>query len=142
MFRGIQFGTSLEEVKGKENLNPDIEYGDYLHYYLNADSIAEGESVDIEYFFNRNDQLDMVIAFYNLTDKETIHPLADELYRYLERKYGRPRQDELGWYHWDFEEKNNESGTIEINLVGETEPGYMGVEIEFIKYFENEERVR
>ena len=142
MFRGLDFDMSLQEVKEKETLPPDLEYGDYLRYHILADSVSAGESMDVEYFFNKNNRLDLMIAFYNLRDKDVLHPLADELKRYLERNYGRPQQDELGWYHWEFDDKTGENGTIEINLVGETEEGYMGVELEMTKYYENEERVR
>ncbi len=141
-FRGIHFDMSLQNVKEKEELKPDIEYKDYLHYTIQADSIVAGESLDLEYFFNKDDRLDMMIAFYNLADENAIHEFADEIKSYLERKYGRPRQDESGWYHWEFADKGSVPGSIEINLMGETEKGYMGIELELIKYYENEERVR
>ena len=142
MFRGLAFDMKLADVKQSETVRPDVEYEDYLRYRLFADSIASGESVDMEYFFNKNNQLDLMIAFYNLADEDDLHPLADELRRYFERSYGRARLDEQGWYHWQFDDKKGESGSIEVNLVGETEKGYMGVEIEMIKYYENEERLR
>ena len=142
MFRGIQFGMSLQEVKEKEEWKPSIEYTDYLRYKMIADTIAAGEYIDVEYFFNKKDRLDMIIAFYNVVDKETIHPLVNEIKRYLERKHGRPRIDESGWFHWEYTEKGDQRGSIEINLIGETEEGYMGVELEMIKYYENEKRMR
>ncbi len=142
MFRGLDFDMTPDEVRRNETLQPDLEYPDYLRYRLLADSIAAGESVELEYFFNNKNQLDLMITFYNLSDKEAIQPLADELKRYLERSYGRPKQDELGWYHWQLDDKTGEEGSIEINLVGETEEGYMGVELEMTKYYENEERIR
>jgi len=142
MFRGLDFDMPLTEVKKSEGTQPDMEYPDYLRYRFAADSIAPGESLEVEYFFNKKDQLDLIIAFYNLTDTEEIKPLADELKRYLERDYGRPAQDEFGWYHWQFDDKTGEKGTVEINLAGETEEGYKGVELELTKYYEYEERVR
>lgn len=143
IFRGVDFDIGILEVKSREPLKPDLEYADYLHYRILADSIATGESVDVEYFFNKDNRLDLMIAFYNLSDKHAIYPLVEELRRYLEREYGRPRQDELGWYHWKFEDKKSrEPGTIEINLLGETEAGYMGVELELAKYYAYEARVK
>ncbi|HXH18990.1 MAG TPA: hypothetical protein VNJ07_07885, partial [Chitinophagales bacterium] len=107
-----------------------------------ADSIAGGESLEVEYFFNKNDQLDLIIAFYNLTDSTQLHPLAGELRRYFERKFGRARQDEMGWYHWELDDRTGEKGAIEISLTGETEEGYRGIELELSKYYEHEERLR
>ncbi len=141
LFRGLSFDSNIQDVKLTETHVPDLEYPDYLRYRIAADSVAAGESLDVEYFFNKKNQLDLMIAFYNISDSTAIHPLADELMRYLEREHGRPKQDELGWYHWEFQDKKGEPGTIEINLVGETEAGYMGVEVEMIKYYAYEERL-
>lgn len=140
LFRGLNFDLSLQDVKQAESISPEKEYTDNLHYQFLADSIAAGESLDVEYFFNKKNQLDLMIAFYNISDSNAIHPLVEELMCYLEREHGRPKQDELGWYHWEFQDKKGESGAIEINLVGETEAGYMGVELEMIKYYAYEER--
>lgn len=140
LFRGLHFDATIQDVRQAEAIAPEKEYPDNLRYHLLADSIAAGESLDVEYFFNKKNQLDLMIAFYNISDSNAIHPLADELMRYLEREHGRAKKDELGWYHWEFPDKKGEPGTIEINLVGETEAGYMGVELELIKYYAYEER--
>lgn len=140
LFRGLNFDSSIEDVKQSEALSPETEYPDNVRYHIAADSIAPGESLDVEYFFNKKNQLDLMIAFYNLSDSNAIHPLVNELMRYLEREHGRPKKDELGWYHWEFQDKKGETGTIEINLMGETEAGYMGVELELIKYYAYEDR--
>lgn len=140
LFRGLHFDATIEEVKQAEAITPQKEYPDNVSYRILADSIAPGESLDVEYFFNKKNQLDLMIAFYNLSDSNAIHPLVDELMRYLEREHGRAKKDEHGWYHWEFPDKKGEPGTIEINLVGETEAGYLGVELELIKYYAYEER--
>lgn len=140
LFRGIDFDLSPEQVKQAEAITPDIEYPDNLRYKIGADSIAAGESLDVEYFFNKKHQLDLMIAFYNISDSAAIYPMVDELMRYLQREHGDPKKDELGWYHWEFPDNTGEPGTIEINLVGETESGYMGVELELIKYYAYEDR--
>lgn len=141
LFRGLSFDMTLAQVKETEDLNPELEYRDYLRFKILADSIAAGESVDVEYFFNKKDQLDLMIAFYNLSGTDDIQPLINELKNFLENKYGRAKQDELGWYHWEFDDRKGEPGTIEINLVGETEEGYRGVELELIKYYGYEKRL-
>jgi len=141
LFRGLDFDKPIDEVKKSETLQPEMQYADYLKYRIGADSIAAGESVEIEYFFNKKNQLDLMIAFYNISDSAAIHSMADNLMGYLETKYGRPKRDELGWYHWEFECKSGEPGTVEVNLVGETEKDYMGVELELIKYYSYEKRL-
>ncbi|MDZ4847357.1 MAG: hypothetical protein SH857_17625 [Chitinophagales bacterium] len=141
LFRGLNFDVTLQDVKQAEAISPELEYPDNMRYHIVADSIAEGESLDVEYFFNKKNQLDLMIAFYNISDSNAIHPIVNELMRYLEREHGRPKQDELGWYHWEFQDKKGEPGSIEINLVGETEAGYMGVEVEMIKYYAYEEKM-
>ncbi len=142
LFRGVDFDYTIQSVKAAEEIEPELEYKDYLRFKIKADSIGSGESVDLEYFFNKKDQLDMIIAFYNLTDKSRIEPLANELKRYFERKFGRAQQDEMGWYHWEMTDKSGLTGTVEVNLIGETEEGYMGLELELIKYYENERRLK
>ncbi len=140
LFRGVDFDMKLNEVRELEEIQPHTEYADYLLYRISGDSIGKGETIDVEYFFNKKNQLDLIIAFYNLSDKTTIRPLVQELKGYYEKKYGKPKEDEFGWFHWEIRDKSGEKGVIEINLVGETEEGYMGVELELIKYYEYEKR--
>jgi len=141
LFRGLNFDLDIQQVKQSEAIAPELEYPDNLRYRILADSVAAGESIEIEYFFNKKNQLDLMIAFYNISDSNEISPLADELMRYLEREYGRPKVDEAEGYHWEFQDEEGEPGTVEINLVKETEEGYMGVELELIKYYIYEERL-
>ncbi|GIV33160.1 MAG: hypothetical protein KatS3mg031_0695 [Chitinophagales bacterium] len=141
LFRGVHFDSSISTVKALEEITPELEYNDYLRYNISADSIAAGESLEVEYFFNKKDQLDMIIAFYYVTNKNAIKPLTEELRRYFEQKIGPARRDESGAYHWELPDEQGLKGTIEINLTGETEEGYMGVELELIKYYEYERRL-
>jgi hypothetical protein len=52
-FRSIDFDHSIEDVKNNESFSPELAYADYLRYHVMADSVATGESVDVEYFFNK-----------------------------------------------------------------------------------------
>ena len=138
MLRGVQFDESLKAVKNYEDGELIKEFEDYLSFKINLDTIYPGEQIDAEYFFNNRDQLDLIIVFYSLQNKNEIEPLVTDLKQYFERKYGIANEDEIGWYNWEFESKTGLPGSIEINLVSETEEGYMGVEVEMLKYYEFE----
>ena len=140
-FRGLHFDLKKETVKSAEIAKPEAEYDDYLRYNLLADSVASGESLELEYFFNKKDQLDLIIAFYNTGSSEVINSVIDELKDYFENRYGTARKDENGFYHWEFDDKGEIPGTIEIHLTGETEEGYMGIEIELLKYYQDEKKL-
>lgn len=140
-FRGLDFDTGIENVKAIEKARLAEEFTDYLRYRIDADSLGKKEYVEIEYFFNKANQLDLFLVFYALSQPADIQPLITELKAYFEKRYGKAVNDELGWYNWEFRDETGIPGTIEIKLVGEKDEGYLGVEIEMLKYYEFEERL-
>lgn len=137
MFRGVSFDINKSAVKALEEKEPFEEYPDYLRYKYSPENSKEN-FLDLEYFFNNDGRLDMIIGYYALADDEEQKVVFDELLREFTRRFGPGEKDELGWYTWKFNDKEGIPGQIEIILNIENTEGYKGIDIEFVKYYEFE----
>ena len=141
MFRGVEFDKGKSTVLEKEGSEPTEEYPDYLRYTSNFEN-RDDYFFDLEYFFNNDDRLDMIIAYYTLTSEEEQSLVFDELAREFTKRFGPGEKDELGWYTWKFKDNTGLPGQIEIILnTGKNDDGILGVDIEFVKYYDFEQNI-
>ncbi|MEX0811502.1 MAG: hypothetical protein WD048_04735 [Chitinophagales bacterium] len=138
MFRGIEFDINKATVLETEASEPTEEYPDYLLYNYQLNEQDEPQ-LELEYFFNNDNRLDMIIAYYTLENEEEKARVFDELIREFTKRFGPGEKDELGWYTWKFKDQIGIPGQIEIILNPENTDGFRGIDIEFVKYYEFEQ---
>lgn len=137
LVRDIQFDQSIDEIKAIEKLTVSEAFSNYLLY----SQLLEGDTatkMEVEYFFNKQDQLDYVAINCQIPDSAQADVVREDLKGFLEKKYGPSEQDEYGWYVWEFKDEKGVPGYIEVELSSQTEEGQTGISLEFVKYYDFE----
>lgn len=140
MFRGIEFDKNKATITELESSQPIEEYPDYLRYKYSLEK-SDTTELELEYFFNNDNRLDMIIAYYTIENEDVKNKIFDELLREFTKRFGPGEKDELGWYTWKFKDQIGIPGQIEIILNQESNDGFQGIDIEFVKYYEFEQNM-
>lgn len=141
MFRGIQFDKDKGAIKEAEQVAPEEEFPDYVRYLLSFEDNKD-YTLDLEYFFNNDNRLDMIIAYYSLKTEEEQSLVFDELTREFTKRFGPGEEDELGWYTWKFKDQIGVPGQIEIILNTEkNDENGLGIDVELVKYYDFEQNM-
>lgn len=137
-FRGMSFDMSPAEVQQLEQAIV-TEAGEF---YLSYEVVPErqGEHIEIEYSFNNDKKLDFIATYYMLASAEAVQDLTQTVKVYLDKKYGKGKEDELGWHTWEVRDDKGEPGVVEIVLNSDIDmaEGDYGVDMEMVKYYDYE----
>lgn len=137
-FRGISFDVGPEDVQKTEDalVTEAGEY--YLSYEIVPD--RQGEHIEIEYSFNNDKKLDFIATYYMLPDAESVESVTKSVKAFLDKKYGKGKEDELGWHIWEIKDNSGEPGTIEIVMNSDIDMAgnSYGVDMEMVKYYDYE----
>lgn len=130
LFRGINLGNSLEEVKKYEKVSPRHDDLIGLTYYY---PLADSQQLFLEYYSGlpesglRGDSLKAIIANVFLQDEM----VAAELYREIQNHFKTKMGLSLGDYGEDVWEGETRYGQMEVHL--KFSEGGRGISINFVE---------
>ena len=110
MFRGIELGKTLKEIKEKERpAKPKDEDANYLYYEFPGDT---GELYTIEYNFDERglNEVRMDAYFVSPADARTLY---ESFKSYFKEKYGAT-EEYYGFAAWAFKKPDGKTLQIEI----------------------------
>lgn len=128
IFRGVEMGMSLEEVKEKETAVLSDESIDYLYYDA---SLNESDYFTINYYFSEKGLYEITIDVYQDNTANALS-LRNALETYLNDKYGKSKSKD-DYLVWETDAKGFKN--VEISLFGdEREEGGGFISISIIAY--------
>ena len=139
VLRGINFNMTAEDVKKTEQSRLYETTADHLFYVFSfpTDSTAFSEYADVQYFFNENNQLDVIANHIYLNDTIQRDQLQHTLSQDLSKRFGKPETNTANDKVWTADFKDKISGkkynyTITVErLEDEEDPEAIGVTIEY-----------
>lgn len=128
IFRGVEMGMSLDDVKEKETAALSDESTDYLYYDA---TLNESDYFTINYYFSEKGLYEITIDIYQDVTANALS-LRNALETYLNDKYGNPKSKDE-YLMWETDAKKFKK--IEISLFGEErEEGGGFISISIIAY--------
>lgn len=131
IFRGVEIGNTIEEVKALENTTFLVDnMPEYLYYDYKLDM---GNSYTISYDFSENNLYEIELSAY--FDKiEDANNLFVELTAHFFERYGKGKIATDGYTSWRTKSKKT-GNTIEIAMINDSqEYGYISVLISDLNY--------
>jgi hypothetical protein len=100
-----------KQVKKSEDSKLYESSPDHLFYEFSypKDSTIFSEYANIHYYFNENNQLDIITADIYLNDSIQERQLKDNLVEYYTIQYGNPETDDYGYSTWKAVGKDKQS---------------------------------
>lgn len=136
VLRNIGFNLTPEELKKKETSKLYEETPDHLFYEFSfpTDSTAFSEYANIQYFFNENNQLDIITADIYMNDSTQENKLRNNLTQYYNLRYGSPEKDENDQEVWkgSYEDKKTSQSYPYSVDIKDLDDDY-GVSIEYVR---------
>lgn len=136
IFRHINFNLSQDEVKKIEQSKLYESTTDHLFYEFiyPKDSSSFSEYANVQYFFNENNQLDIITADIYLNDSTQVAQAKNSFKQYYTNRYGNSALDEKGYYVWkgvfkDDQTKKEANYTVAVTELAEE----FGIKIEYLK---------
>lgn len=128
IFRGMEMGMSLEEVKQKETAALSDESNDYLYYDA---TLNESDYYTINYYFSEKGLYEITIDVYQDITANALS-LRNAIETYLNDKYGKSKNKD-DYLIWETDAKGFKK--VEISLFGEErEEGGGFISISVIAY--------
>lgn len=131
VFRGIEIGSSIEEVQKNENKAFLVDnMPEYLYYDYNLDM---GNSYTISYDFSENSLYEIELSAY--FDKiDDANNLFAELTKHFTENYGVGKVAADGYTSW--RTKSNKTGTgVEVAMINDSQDyGYISILISDLNY--------
>jgi hypothetical protein len=128
VFRGVEMGMSLDEVKAKESAALSDESTDYLYYDA---TLNESDYFTINYYFSEKGLYEITIDVYQDVTANALS-LRNALETYLNDKYGKSKSKD-DYLIWETDAKK--FNKVEISLFGEErEEGGGFISISIIAY--------
>lgn len=136
VFRGIDFNKNADDVKKIEKAKLYETTTDHLFYEVSfpKDSTQFAEYANVQYFFNENNQLDIIIADVFLADTLQENKLKNTLSTYFNQKFESVESKEFDYPVWSAEfddKKTDKTYNYTITLKDLSED--IGVTIEYIR---------
>jgi len=136
VLRDINFNLSADEIKKNETSKLYEETPDHLFYEFSfpTDSTAFSEYANIQYFFDENNQLDIITADIYMNDSIQENKLRNNLMDYYTYKYGSLQKDDNEQDVWKgtfTDKKTNQSYYYSV-AIKKLEDDY-GVSIEYVR---------
>ena len=136
VFRGINFNETVDAVKKAEKAKLYESTTDHLFYEFTypKDSTAFSEYANVQYFFNEENQLDIIITDIYLTDSIQETKLKNTLTEYYNQRFDAADEDEYEYPVWkaSFEDKKADKKynyTIALKEVSDD----FGVTLEYMR---------
>lgn len=119
LFRGLQIGNPMEEVKETESKTPEFEEDDYLVYLYILPNAGE---VRLTYSFNKAGLYEVLVDI-SLPTSESGTEVFESLGSWLFNQYGSPSSDP-GIHTWNT--RTDHSNDLEIILENKSEENGIG----------------
>ncbi|MFN8284015.1 MAG: hypothetical protein U0U67_12420 [Chitinophagales bacterium] len=136
ILRNINFNLTEDEVKKIEPSKLYESTADHLFYEFiyPKDSTAFSEYANVQYFFNENNQLDIITADIYLNDSAQVAHTKNSFEQYYTKRYGSAEQDEKGYNIWNGEFKDAKTNKEANYTIAVTElEEEVGIKIEYLK---------
>lgn len=136
ILRTVNFNLSQDEVKKIEKSKLYESTADHLFYEFiyPKDSSSFSEYANVQYFFNENNQLDIITTDIFLNDSTQVVQAKNTFEQYYNKRYGDPTPDENGYDVWKGDFKDAKTNTNYNYTVALTElPDEFGIKIEYLK---------
>ena len=137
VLRNIDFNSTPEEIKKLETSKLYEETPDHLFYEYSfpTDSTPFSEYANLQYFFNENNLLDIIIADIYVSDSLQENKLRNNFSAYFTKRYGSPSIEDNGAAVWsgkykDISTSKTYTYTVDIKDLEEEE---YGISIEFVR---------
>ncbi|MBK6276139.1 MAG: hypothetical protein IPF58_16290 [Saprospirales bacterium] len=136
ILRNVNFNVSLDEVKKIEQAKLYETTADHLFYEFiyPKDSSAFSEYANVQYFFNENNQLDIITTDIYLNDSAQVAQTKKSFEQYYTKRYGKSERDEKGYDIWNGEftdTKTKKDFNYSVALTELEEE--VGIKIEYLK---------
>ena len=131
IFRGVDIGESVDEVKLKEDSKFLIDdMNDYLNYDYDLD---KGNSYTVTYDFSENSLYSIELSIY-FEQIDKAKKLKKEFLDYFQNKYGESKTEQDGYTIWNTKD-NKTKNHIEIALKEDSQTyGYVSITIRDLDY--------
>jgi hypothetical protein len=137
VLRNIGFNVSPEEIKKMETSKLYEETPDHLFYEYSfpTDSTPFSEYANIQYFFNEENQLDIITADIYMSDSLQENKLRNNLTDYFNHRYGSASKEDNGEEVWNgkYKDKNTNSTYKYTVDIKDLEDNDYGVSIEYVR---------
>lgn len=137
LFRGLELDMTLPEVRKIATDSIDEEDENFLGYVLPG--LDKSERLELDYSFNEQGKLDLIVANYYLAKDEDAEHMIAELKQFFDKKVGASKQDEKGWQVWQYRDKKGLPGDVEIVLNKTVSEKGKNVDLEIVKYYDSEQ---
>ncbi len=130
MFRGIDIGNSIENVKQTENIEYLVDnMPDYLYFDYQLDM---GNSYTVSYDFSDNQLYEIeVSAYFDVI--EDANTVFNDFSAHFTQKYGKGKVADDGYTAWKTKDENDKN--IEIAMVNDSQDyGYLSILISDLDY--------
>lgn len=131
IFRGIEIGNSVEQIKTAENKEFLVDnMSDYLYYDYKLDM---GNSYTISYDFSEDKLYEIQLSSY-FDAIEDAEKLFADFNNHFTKKYGTGKIENDGYTSWRTKSKNT-GNTVEIVMINDSqEYGYISLIISDLNY--------
>lgn len=131
VFRGIQIGNTIEEVKTTENQEFLVDnMAEYLYYDYKLDM---GNSYTISYDFSENKLYEIEVSIY-FDVIDDANKIFDEFTAHFTEKYGAGKVATDGYTSWRTKSRLTGNG-VEIAMINDSqEYGYISILISDLNY--------
>jgi hypothetical protein len=136
VLRGVSFGLNAEEVKDLEKAKLFEAAPDHLFYEFTyaKDSTEFSEYVNISYYFDETDVLDVITMDIFLSDTLQVKELQRTFTEFYTQQYGQSDRDDYQYDVWDATHKNVKSGNKEaFSIALKPIEHEIGLSLEFLR---------
>ena len=133
IFRNVNFGLKQDVVKKAETSKLFDFAPDHMFYEVTFpdDSSQFQEYADIEYYFNENDILDIMVARIYVNDSVQQSQLYNNLQQYYHAKLGSSAIDKFNGEFWKGQFTQGKSKPMDYYVFMEPLPKEFGISLEF-----------
>ena len=140
VFRGLNFGQKAPQIRAKENGRSEFIHQavDHIQYEISMgqDTIEGNDFVEIKYFLDNKNELDIITANYYINDSTKIENFGNYLQTQFENKYGHFYVDSDGYTVWEvpFVDADSMEGKYDIAIKKLFKQNDSGLTIEYAKF--------
>lgn len=136
VLRDVNFNSTQDELKKTEKSRLFESTADHLFYEFSypTDSTAFSEYANVQYFFNEDNQLDIITADIFLNDSLQENQLKNNLNEYYNLRFGSPETDDYDHNVWKGSFKDAKSDKKYNYTVALKElTGDYGITVEYVR---------
>lgn len=135
VYRNAMFGYSVDEIKKSETAKLYDATVDHLFYEFSfpKDSTLFSEYANVNYFFDENNQLDIITTDVFLSDSAQVDALSTALNEHFTALYGNKIETDVEKPFWNGSIRNKENKEINYTISYSTLSDDIGISIEFVR---------